>query len=263
MANPEYQSLDVRGTAVRFMRAGKGAPLFLLRGDDASEGWRGYMDTLAQSNDVIAPEHPGFGGAPKPEWLDSVADMANFYLDMIDTLGLQGVRLMGLGLGGWIAAEMAIRAKGRIANLTLVDAAGMKVADSDGIDLFLVTEEQGVLDKFADPAAGKAEQAFKLTPESEDTRIANQMVIAQLAWSPRWHDPNLRKWLHRVDVPTLIVWGEQDQIAPVAHAHEWQKLIKSARVEIIEGSGHMPYIEKSDAFVNAVSKFLNTERVPA
>ncbi len=263
MVNPVYQNLDVRGTPVRFMRAGKGAPLVLLRGDDASEGWRSYMDALAQSYDVIAPEHPGFGGAPKPEWLDCVADMANFYLDLLDTLGLKDVRLMGLGLGGWIAAEMAMRAKGCIANLTLVDAAGMKVAGANGIDLFLVTEEQGILDKFADPSAGKAEQEYKLTAESEDTRIANQMVISQMAWSPRWHDPNLRKWLHRVDAPTLIVWGAQDRIFPAAHAHEWQKLIKNSRVEIIESSGHTPYIEKADAFVKAVSKFLNAERVPA
>jgi len=107
---PDYNTMNVRGTPVRVMRAGKGAPLLLLRGDDASEGWREYMSALAQDYDVIAPEHPGFGGTAKPEWLDGVSDMANFYLDMIDALGLQDVRLVGLGLGGWIAADMAIRA---------------------------------------------------------------------------------------------------------------------------------------------------------
>ncbi len=263
MAHPEYKTMDVRGTPVRVMRAGKGAPLLLLRGDDASEGWRDYMSTLAQSYDVIAPEHPGFGGAAKPEWLDGVPDMANFYLDMIDAMGLQGVRLVGLGLGGWIAADMAIRAKGRIANLTIADAPGLKIDGVEGVDLFLVTEEQGIKDRFADAARAEAEAVYKLTPESEDTRIANQMVIAQLAWSPRWHDPALRRWCHRIDLPTLIVWGAKDAIVPVAHAHEWGKLIKGARVEIIGDCGHTPYIEKPEAFIAAVSKFLAEERVEA
>lgn len=263
MAHPEYQTMNVRGTPVRVMRAGQGAPLLLLRGDDASEGWRDYMGALAQSFDVIAPEHPGFGGAAKPEWLDGVSDMANFYLDMIEALDLQGVRLVGLGLGGWIAADMALRASDRIVNLVLVSAPGLKVEGVEGVDLFLVNEERGIEARFVDAAKAKAELAFKLTPESEDTRIANQMVIAQLAWSPRWHDPNLRKWLHRVKLPTLVIWGEKDAIIPVAHAREWQKLIAGARLEIIGDCGHVPYIEKPDEFLRAASKFLNAERVAA
>lgn len=263
MTHPEYQTMQVRGTPVRFMRAGQGAPLLLLRGDDASEGWREYMSGLAASFDVIAPEHPGFGCAPKPEWLDGVSDMANFYLDMIDVMGLSHVRLVGLGLGGWIAADMALRARGRIANLTIVDAPGLKIEGVEGVDLFLVSEEQGVKDRFVDQARADAEAAYKFTPESEDTRISNQMVIAQLAWSPRWHDPALRRWSHRIELPTLVVWGEKDAIVPVAHAHEWAKAISGAKVEIIPGVGHMPYIEKPDAFLAVVAKFLNAERVAA
>ncbi len=263
LAHPDYQQILVRGTPVRFMRAGQGKPLLLIRGDDASEGWRDYMHVLSQGNDVIVPEHPGFGGAAKPEWLDCAADMANFYLDLSGQLGLQDFSLMGLGLGGWIAAEMAIRAKGGLANLTLVDAAGLRIDGVEDIDLFLRNEEQGILEKFADPLKAQAELAYKLTPESEDIRIANQMVVAQLAWSPRWHDPALRKWLHRIIVPALIVWGDQDRIFPVAHAHEWQKLIMGSRVEIVAGSGHMPYIEQPELFIKAVSGFINAERVPA
>lgn len=263
MAHPDYQSMTVRSTPVRVMRKGQGAPLLLLRGDDASEGWRDYMETLAQSFDVIAPEHPGFGGAAKPEWLDGVSDMANFYLDMIEALGLDGVSLVGLGLGGWIAADMALRARGRIASLTLSDAPGLKIDGVEGIDLFLVSEEQGIADKFADKAKADSELAYKLTPETEDTRIANQMVIAQMAWSPRWHDPALRRWIHRIDLPTLIVWGEKDAIVPLAHAREWGKLIKGARIEVIPNCGHTPYIENPKAFLAAVSKFLADERVAA
>ena len=261
MLKVPFETLQVRGTPLKLMRAGQGRPLLLLRGDDASEGWRDYMEALAKSFDVIAPEHPGFGGAAKPEWLDGVPDMANFYLDMIEAMQLDCVHLVGLGLGGWIAADMALRARGRIVSLTLCDAPGLKIDGEDYVDLFLVPEEQGIEARFADPQKANAELAFKLTPESEDTRIANQMAIAQLAWSPRWHDPALRRWAHRIDLPTLIVWGEKDAIVPVAHAHEWGKLIAGSRVEIIAGCGHMPYIEQPGAFVGAVSKFLAEERV--
>jgi len=256
--------MNIRGTSVRVLRAGKGAPLLLLRGDDASEGWRDYMQRLSQSFDVIAPEHPGFGNTSKPEWLDGVPDMANFYLDMIEALlDLDAVRLVGLGLGGWIAADMAIRATDRVQSLTVVSAPGLKVAGSEGVDLFLVGEEQGIAARFADESKVQAELDYKLTPETEDTRIANQMVIAQLAWAPRWHDPNLRKWAHRIKLPTLIVWGENDAIVPVAHAHEWKKLIPGARLEIIGKCGHVPYIERPDEFMKAIEKFLNEERVAA
>jgi pimeloyl-ACP methyl ester carboxylesterase len=263
MPDPKYQNMNIRGTPVRVLRAGKGTPLFLLRGDDASEGWRDYMEALSRSFDVIAPEHPGFGNTAKPEWLDGVQDMANFYLDMIEALDLDEVRLVGLGLGGWIAADMAIRARDRVESLTLVAAPGLKVAGSEGIDLFLVGEEQGIAARFADQSKVQAELDYKLTPETEDTRIANQMVIAQLAWSPRWHDPDLRKWAHRIKLPTLVVWGEKDAIVPVAHAHEWTNLIPGARLEIIGECGHVPYIERPDEFMKAVASFLTEERIVA
>ena len=253
----------VNGTPLRLLRAGKGAPLLLIRGDDASEGWRDYMEKLAESFDVIAPEHPGFGNTAKPEWLDGVADIAMFYLDVIDALNLDGVRLVGLGLGGWIASEMALRDKGRIASLALADAAGIYLADALGQDLFLLGEEDGIKAKFADPAKGAAELAYKLTPETEDTRIANQMVIAQLAWQPRWHDPAIGKWAHRIRVPTLIVWGEKDALFPIAHAHAWQKLIGGSKLEIMAGCGHVPYLENPAGFAALVTKFMQTERAAA
>lgn len=256
MAHPEYTTIRVRSTSLRMLRAGQGAPLLLLRGDDASDGWRDYMDRLSQSFDVIAPEHPGFGGAQMPDWLNGVPDMANFYLDLIDALDLDNVSLMGLGLGGWIAAEMALRVRGRLASLTLVNAAGLKLPGVGGVDLFLADEEQGIRAKFVDAAKAEAEIAYKLTPESEDARIANQMVIAQLAWSPRWHDPALARWLHRAALPALVVWGEQDRLFPLAYAHEWVRLLPDAALSVIAGCGHTPQIERPEEFIGATVPFL-------
>jgi len=251
---PEYQTVSIRGQALRLLRAGKGAPLLWLRGTDASDGWRGYMDALAGRFDLIAPEHPGFGGAAKPDWLDDIGDMANFYFDMIAEMGFTSVHLAGHGLGGWIAAEMAIRDQRELASLTLVDAAGLLVDGAGGLDPFLRSEEEAILDQFFEADLGAREADRLLTPESEDVRIANQMVIAQLAWSPRWHDPHLRKWLHRIDMPTLVIWGEQDRVIPVAHAHVWAGAIPGARLEVVPSCGHAPHIERSALCADLIAR---------
>ncbi|MGE3245762.1 MAG: alpha/beta fold hydrolase [Beijerinckiaceae bacterium] len=254
MQIPEFQNFDVRGQGMRLMRAGTGAPLLWLRGSDASDSWRDYMSSLAQNFDVIAPEHPGFGNVPRPEWLDGVGDMAMFYLDLIDALGVTGVHLGGHGLGGWIAAEIAIRDPRKLGSLTLVDAAGLLVDGASGEDPFLRNEEDSIADQFFDARLGKAEQERRLTPETEDARIANQMVIAQLAWSPRWHDPHLARWLHRITLPTQILWGEKDKVVPAAHAHAWHKAIAGSKLEIVPSCGHALPLEKPQVLVAAMAR---------
>lgn len=252
MAQPEPAELDVRGTSIRLMRSGKGPPLLLLRGTDASDAWLPWMDELARSFSVIVPEHPGFGGRPAPAWLDRVSDIANFHLDLIDALALDGVHLVGTSLGGWIAADLAHRSSARLASLTLVGAAGLRLAGVDGIDIFLRTEEQGLADRFHDPAAAAAAARRMLAPESEDVRLANAITIARVAWSPRLHDPALQKWLHRITAPTLIVWGEHDRLFPLAHARAYQAAIAGASLRVVPDCGHAVALEKPDALVAAI-----------
>ncbi len=254
---PDFETFSVRGQSIRLMRAGQGSPLLWLRGSDASDTWPAYLSELARQFDIIAPEHPGFGNVEKPDWLDDIGDMAMFYLDLIDALNLQRVHLGGHGLGGWIAGEMAIRDPRKLASLILSDAAGLLLREVKGEDAFLRSEEDTILDQFADAKLANAEQERRLTPETEDVRIANQMVIAQLAWSPRWHNPHLRKWLHRIDLPALIVWGEKDRVFPLAHAHVWHKAIAGSQLEIIKACGHNPALERQQQFVAAVQRFLS------
>lgn len=260
LSQPQFQDLSVYGTAIRLMRAGKGEPLLVLRGPDASEGWREYTETLAQNFDVIAPEHPGFGNVEKPQWLDSMRDLASFYLDLIDTLDLKSVHVAGFDFGGWCAAEMAIRNPGTMASLTVAGAPGLSLPEAGGLDPFLRSEEDRFTDNFQDPAKAEAERTLQLTPETEDTRIANQMLIAQLAWNPRWHDPDLRKWLHRIRIPALIVWGAQDKVTPPAHGEEWQKLIPGARLETIAECGHVPQLEKPAELAALIAGFAGQQR---
>ena len=133
------------------MRGGAGRPLLILHGAGGMGSWAPYMADLATRHDVIVPEHPGFGASDTPDWLDTIPDLANFYLDVLDQLDLQNVDLVGFSIGGWIAAELAARNTRRLASLTLVAAAGIHVKGVEQVDTFLRNDEQRIRDMFHDP----------------------------------------------------------------------------------------------------------------
>ena len=251
-------TVDVRGCRIRLMRAGRGQPLLLLRGTDASDDWLRYMDRLAERHEVLVPEHPGFGGEPAPAWLDTVGDLACFYLDLIDTLGLGRVHLAGTSLGGWIAADLAARDCHKLASLTLAAPAGLRVKGHTGLDLFMMSEADGLRARFHDPAKVEPHVARMLRPETEDVRLTNALTIARVSWQPRLWDPQLEKWLHRITVPSLVLWGEHDRVLPVEHARLWGRLLPKARVEIVPDCGHAVALERPQAFVGLLSGFIAT-----
>ena len=144
MADQTTSMVAVRGCNVGLMRGGVGQPLVILHGASGAGTWLPFMRSLADTYDVIVPEHPGFGTSDTPDWLDNIHDLAYFYLDALDQLDLRAVHLVGVSLGGWIAAELAIRSTQRLSSLTLVDAAGIHVPDVEQIDTFLRTDEQRI-----------------------------------------------------------------------------------------------------------------------
>jgi pimeloyl-ACP methyl ester carboxylesterase len=263
MTEPSTTKISVRGCGIAVMRAGAGRPLLLLHGAADGGHWLPHMADLAARHDVIAPEHPGFGASDTPAWLDTIPDLANFYLDLLDQLDLTNVDLVGFDLGGWIAAEMAVRNARRLASLTLVGAAGIHVPGVAQVDPFLRTDEQRIRDLFHDPA--RADEMVKrlLRPELEDIGLKNQTTTARLTWQPRGYDPQLAKWLHRITVPTLLVWGANDRLYPPAYASAYQELIAGAQLVIVPDCGHLPHVEQRHAFVAALEGFLAGMRVAA
>jgi pimeloyl-ACP methyl ester carboxylesterase len=246
----------IAGCKVQVLRGGKGAPLLFLHGARGAGVWLPFFKALSEHFEVIVPEHPGFGRSDTPEWLDNVGDLANFYLSFIQKLGLRDVNLVGTSMGGWIAADLAVRNSGPLRTLTLVAAAGIHVPGVPKGDFFLWAPEQLVRNLFFDQTF--AEHMLKQTPdETERKRQAqNALTMAKLAWQPRLYDPNLRKWLHRIDRPTLIVWGDSDKLIPPAYGPAFRDLIPGARLEVINNCGHLPHVEKTSELVNLVVKFI-------
>ena len=256
----EYSTSEiaVRNSRIRLMRGGAGSPLLVLHGATGAS-WLPFMQTLAQHFDVIAPEHPGFGESQMPDWLDNVHDLAYFYLDLLTELNLSGVHLVGLSFGGWVAAELAVRSTQRLASLTLAGAAGLHVPGVAQIDPFLLSEEQRLRDFFYDAKKAEEITARALRPEMEDALLKNRTAIAKLTWQPRSHDPDLHKWLHRIDVPTLLVWGDHDRMFPKEYGSAYQELIPGAKLVVIPHCGHVPQIEKPDVFASEIVSFLGVK----
>ncbi len=254
---PEHKQafIDVRDCRINLLRGGKGEPLLFLHGASGGGIWHPFLDRLAERFDVLAPEHPGWGRSDTPPWLDNIGDLAYFYLDVLKALELQRVHLVGLSVGGWIAAEIAVRSTARLRTVTLVSAAGIHLKGVAQADPFLQTEEQRLRDFFHDPKLADRLIGQVLSPELADIALKNRFTTAKLIWQPRGYNPHLYKWLHRIDVPTLILWGASDRLLPAAYAEEFHRLIPGSRVTVFPACGHLPNIEKADEFVAAVTSF--------
>lgn len=252
---PELLTTSMQGIDVRINVAGDGPPLLFLHGANGSD-WRPPYDVMAQRFRVYMPEHPGFGVTERPEWLETVQDLAIWTMDLIDHLGLAPVYLMGHSLGGWTAAELASLCSHQLRKLVLVDAAGLRIPGEDRLDLFLATPEQ-----MAHAVYQRDELAQRLlgpppSPEAQRAAIRNKNMTARLAWNPYFCDPKLEARLRRITIPTLIVWGKQDGLIPVTHAQEFGKRIPGAKVAIIDDCGHVPMVEQADHFARILSDFL-------
>jgi pimeloyl-ACP methyl ester carboxylesterase len=251
----KQENVDVRGTGITLKRGGEGRKLLYLHGANGAAGVRPFMEMLAKSYEVLVPEHPGFGGSDEPEWLDTIHDLAYFYLDFLEKFDLRGVHLVGSSLGGWLALEIAVRDATRLRALTVVGPLGIYVPNVKRGDIFLWSPEERVRNLFYDQKLADQMLAQPASPAQAELEVKNLYTMARLAWEPRMFDPHLTKWLHRIKVPAQIIWGDSDKVLPVAYAAEFQKLIPGARVDIVKQCGHLPHTEKPEEFARLVKDF--------
>ncbi len=249
--------ITVDGARIRLLRGGRvGAqPLVFLHGAGGHTGWMGFLDALAEDFAIYAPEHPGFGRSDDPPWLDEVGDLAYFYLEFLAALGLERVHLIGTSLGGWIAAELAVRDAARLASLTLVGAVGVTAGGKPIDDIFRMPEAENLRRYYADPERA-AQRLGDLVKADMGIVAKNRATVTRLAYRPRFHNPNLAKWLHRIAVPTLLVWGDKDGLVPPKFGEAYRDLIPSSRLVVLENAGHAPFDEQKDAFLVAFREFV-------
>ncbi len=252
------EMIDIRGCRIELLRGGAGPPLMFLHGAGGAAAWAPFMDRLATRFSVIVPSHPGFGRSDTPDWLDSMSDLVYFYLDLLDALDPGEVHVVGNSLGGWLACEIAVRDAKRFRTLTLVSPAGIEVAGVPKGDIFLWKPDARVRNTFFDQAIAERRLAAPPSEEEADIALKNLFTTARLAWNPRFCNPDLPKWLHRIAVPTMILWGAEDRIIPLPYAKAFQDLIPGARLRVIEECGHLPHQEKTEAFLDGVLEIVES-----
>lgn len=252
---------DVRGVRTRILRAGGGPPLLFLHGSGDRGRWLPGLGLLAERFDVIRPDHPGFHDSAEAEHIDTVHDLAFFYLDLLDELGLERTAVVGSSLGGWLAADLASTAPERVERLVLSDPAGLRADGVPTPDMFAMSpaelvDELFVSQELRDAAVAEA-AAMEDDLELLRPYLRSRIATAHLGWNPYLHDPKLPHRLHRAAMPALVLWGAQDGLLPPALADVWAQALPNARVEILPETGHVAHLERPERFAALVTDFLD------
>ncbi|HVG51306.1 MAG TPA: alpha/beta hydrolase [Xanthobacteraceae bacterium] len=257
MADATEHYETIAGCKTQYMRGGKGPTLLFLHGGGGAGIWFPFFQMLSEKYDVVMPEHPGFGRTDTPEWLDNVGDIANFYFEFIKKLGLKDIHLVGNSLGGWISSDIAVRNSTPFKSLTLITSAGIHVPGVAPGDLFLWNPEQLLRNLFHDQAFPEMVLKMPVDEEERKRQAKNSLTLAKVGWQPRLYDPNLQKWLHRIDIPTLIIWGDHDKIMPPPYGPAFQKLIPNSKLEVMKNCGHVPQLERPEETVGLIVKHIS------
>ena len=242
--------MTVHGIAMEVLRGGAGDPIVVLHGMRSLSAPDRFPALLAAHGSVIAPSLPGFGDTPRPADFDSVYDLVHLVRAVLDAVPGGPVTLIGLSFGGWLAAEVAAQGHARLGGLVLVDAVGIKVSDretADILDVFNRSPAEVRRAAWHDP--DRFAPDFDAMENADIVRYARDRdALCLYGWHPYLYNPALPRWLGRISVPTLAVWGESDGIVSCGYG--------KAFAGMIPGAGHHPEIEQPDALAALIRSFL-------
>jgi pimeloyl-ACP methyl ester carboxylesterase len=252
--------IQAAGITTELRRAGRGAPLLVIHGEFGVPGWLESFARLAEHYDLIVPSLPGYGQSTRPDWIMSVHDLAAWVTWFARDLDLRPpLNVIGLSLGGWIAAEIATVAPQFFDKLVLVGAMGVKPEAGEIFDYFLESGPTGLRRAFHRPDQSAEFMRYwgkELSPEEADCVERHREMTCRVAWKPYMHSLTLRHLLPGVRTPTLVIWGSEDQITPVNCGEIYAHSIPGARLVTIADCGHMPEMENPARLVELVRDFL-------
>lgn len=253
----QEEMLEMRGTKIQLLKGGRGDPLLYLHSAGGEVMWLPFFAALSQHFTVYFPAHPGFSQSEGLEKIDTMEDLVFHYTDLMDQLGLEKPGVVGLSLGGWLAAELATRYSQRIRKLILIDAVGLRVEGEPVADIFAATPEETRRLVFYDPESELARTFVPDVPPPEvlETVLKAREATARVGWNPYLHNPKLRERLYRIIVPTLVIWGDSDRLVPVGHGRAYQQGIAGSRLVLLEKCGHAPPLEKPEETARLIVDF--------
>jgi pimeloyl-ACP methyl ester carboxylesterase len=254
LAGFDRQEIVLGGIRTVVHSAGDGPPLVFLHGAGTFTGFA-YARAWSATHRVIIPYHPGFGESADDTRIDAIGDYALHCLDLFDALGLGALSLVGYSFGGWMAAETAVMQPDRIAKLVLVAPSGLVVRDPPAADLMALHPREVPAHLMHRP-----ERLAAFMPQGHDLeflalRYREQTALARVVWERPSGNPKLERWLHRLRMPTLLVWGEHDRVRPLAHAQRWLAGLPDARLTVLPDAGHL-VLEEAPEAATRIAAFL-------
>jgi pimeloyl-ACP methyl ester carboxylesterase len=245
------------GLTVRIDERGSGRPMLVLHGGGGPQTVSSIASALSTRAHVLTPIHPGFAGEPRPEWFNSIDDLALTYLELLERLDLRDVMVVGFSIGGWIASELAVRDTTRLGSLVLVDAVGIEVEGHEIADVFPLTPDELSALSYHNPAAFRIDPAT-LSPDQIAARAANFQALGVYGREPGMRDPKLRRRLGRVRIPALVVWGESDGVVDAVYGRAYAHSLPNARFKLIPKAGHVPQIEQPERLLTLMWEFADS-----
>lgn len=259
----EPSTLSVRNGLfnVPVYRKGTGAPLLWLHGAGGlNKGWTPELEALSQHYDVIAPVHPGWDDTPGLELIDDIHDMVFYYQDVLDALGLASLNVAGHSVGGMFAAELAAARPDMVKKLVLTCPVGLWMDETPVADMFIALPHElpGLL--FGDLSNPIIGQLFTRPTDPDEMADAMYLQLTNFSATGKFvwpiPDKGLKKRLHRIQSPTLILWGDQDKLAPPAYGPLFESKIAKSQLVTIKGAGHMLPLENTEAWAKEIVGFL-------
>ncbi|HEU5383435.1 MAG TPA: alpha/beta hydrolase [Ktedonobacteraceae bacterium] len=251
------RTIEVQGIATHLFEAGPTtAPALLyLHGTSLGNLWLEYHNLLAHDFHVFAPDIPGFGLTERPDWMRDMSDYVLYLRDLLNTLGLEQVHVVGHSLGGWMAAELAVWYPERVSKLVLSNAAGIRVKGSPIADLFAMNPQELVAACFDNLAAALPLMPAEMNVAYMIQAYKERATLASLAWNPHF-DPRLARRIQSVTCPTLVIWGENDRLIPAVYGTTFHSLIPGSQLVMLSGTGHMPMFEQAEDWARHIGTFL-------
>lgn len=258
---PNERTVMVGALPIQVASAGSGPPLVYLHGAFGYLGWPDFLEGLTERFTVYAPLHPGFGDSGDADEFDDLLDLTLFHMDLLDELGLEQPDLVGHFFGAMMAAELAAIAGSRVNRLVLASPMGLWLEEHPGIDYFAAVPDKLRSVLFADEDCDAALDCLP-DPESDEQRHRQRIertrslaTIAKFMWPIP--DKGLKKRLHRIGNPTLVIVAGKDQLVAPAYGEAFAGRIQAARVATVPGAGHLCQLERPGEFASLVNEFLS------
>ncbi len=256
--NVDERAIELRnGTmTTRVLVGGQGDPLVYIHGAGGLM-WDPFVEALARDHTVYAPEHPGSGQSTGLEELRDIWDLVLYYNDLLDALGLPSAKVVGHSFGGMVAAELAANNPERVTKLVLIAPIGLWRDDAPIPDLAGTPADKMAGLVLADPNSPLA--AFLAPPVDDPEALFQAAMRMASIFHFIWPIPDkgLDRRIHRVQAPTLLVWGKQDGLVPPVYADEFASKLRQSEIALIDGAGHLPQLEQPDAVRERVLAFLS------